>query len=109
MNMCSGAVYRNIFGSIVISAVEDSQEFTVSDCYENFPTYKFSTKGMSPSYKLQIFSISVINEVPYVRCKYHNTYYDNYDYRHLIEITGLYNNDIYCQIKNKPGVFVKIK
>ena len=52
MKECLGNVYRNIFGSIVISAVEDSEEFTVSDCYENFPTYKFSTKGLHPSYKL---------------------------------------------------------
>lgn len=109
MNQCSDNVYRNIFGSIVISAVEDSEEFTVSDCYENFPTYKFSTKGLYPSYKLQIFSISILNGVPYVRCRYHNTYYDNYDCRHLIEITGLYNNDIYCQAKNSPSTFVKIK
>ena len=109
MNQCSGNVYRNIFGSIVISAVEDSEEFTVSDCYENFPTYKFSTKGLHPSYKLQIFSISILNGVPYVRCRYHNTYYDNYDCRHLIEITGLYNSDIYCQAKNSPSTFVKVK
>ena len=109
MNQCSGNVYRNIFGSIVISAVEDSEEFTVSDCYENFPTYKFSTKGLHPSYKLQIFSISILNGVPYVRCRYHNTYYDNYDCRHLIEITGLYSNDIYCQAKNSPSTFVKVK
>ena len=109
MNQCSDNVYRNIFGSIVISAVEDSEEFTVSDCYENFPTYKFSTKGLHPSYKLQIFSISILNGVPYVRCRYHNTYYDNYDCRHLIEITGLYSNDIYCQAKNSPSTFVKVK
>ena len=109
MNQCSGNVYRNIFGSIVISAVEDSEEFTVSDCYENFPTYKFSTKGLHPSYKLQIFSISILNGVTYVRCRYHNTYYDNYDCRHLIEITGLYSNDIYCQAKNSPSTFVKVK
>ena len=109
MNYCSDNVYRNIFGSIVISAVEDSEEFTVSDCYENFPTYKFSTKGLHPSYKLQIFSISILNGVPYVRCRYHNTYYDNYDCRHLIEITGLYSNDIYCQAKNSPSTFVKVK
>ena len=109
MNQCLGNVYRNIFGSIVISAVEDSEEFTVSDCYENFPTYKFSTKGLHPSYKLQIFSISILNGVTYVRCRYHNTYYDNYDCRHLIEITGLYSNDIYCQAKNSPSTFVKVK
>lgn len=109
MNQCSDNVYRNIFGSIVISAVEDSEEFTVSDCYENFPTYKFSTKGLHPSYKLQIFSISILNGVSYVRCRYHNTYYNNYDCRHLIEITGLYSNDIYCQAKNSPSTFVKIK
>ena len=109
MNYCSGNVYRNIFGSIVISAVEDSEEFTVSDCYENFPTYKFSTKGLHTSYKLQIFSISILNGVTYVRCRYHNTYYDNYDCRHLIEITGLYSNDIYCQAKNSPSTFVKVK
>ena len=109
MNQCSDNVYRNIFGSIVISAVEDSEEFTVSDCYENFPTYKFSTKGLHPSYKLQIFSISILNGVTYVRCRYHNTYYDNYDCRHLIEITGLYSNDIYCQAKNSPSAFVKVK
>lgn len=109
MNQCSGNVYRNIFGSIVISAVEDSEEFTVSDCYENFPTYKFSTKGLNDYYKLQIFSISILNGVPYVRCRYHNTYYDNYDCRHLIEITGLYSNDIYCQAKNSPSTFVKVK
>lgn len=109
MNQCSDNVYRNIFGSIVISAVEDSEEFTVSDCYENFPTYKFSTKGLHPSYKLQIFSISILNGVPYVRCRYHNTYYNNYDCRHLIEITGLYSSDIYCQAKNSPSTFVKIK
>lgn len=109
MNQCLDNVYRNIFGSIVISAVEDSEEFTVSDCYENFPTYKFSTKGLHSSYELQIFSISILNGVPYVRCRYHNTYYDNYDCRHLIEITGLYSNDIYCQAKNSPSTFVKIK
>ena len=109
MNQCSDNVYRNIFGSIVISAVEDSEEFTVSDCYENFPTYKFSTKGLHPSYKLQIFSISILNGVTYVRCRYHNTYYDNYDCRHLIEITGLYSSDIYCQAKNSPSTFVKVK
>ena len=109
MNRCSDNVVRNIFGSIVISAVEDSEEFTVSDCYENFPTYKFSTKGLNTSYKLDIFSISILNGVPYVRCRYHNTYYDNYDCRHLIEITGLYSNDIYCQAKNSPSTFVKIK
>lgn len=109
MKECLGNVYRNIFGSIVISAVEDSEEFTVSDCYENFPTYKFSTKGLHPSYKLQIFSISILNGVTYVRCRYHNTYYDNYDCRHLIEITGLYSNDIYCQAKNSPSTFVKVK
>lgn len=108
MNTCSGNVYRNIFGSIVISAVEDSEEFTVSDCYENFPTYKFSTKGLT-TYKLQIFSISIFNGVPYVRCRYHNTYYNNYDCRYLIEITGLYSNDIYCQAKNSPSTFVKVK
>lgn len=109
MKKCLGNVYRNIFGSIVISAVEDSEEFTVSDCYENFPTYNFSTKGLLPSCKLQIFSISILNGVTYVRCRYHNTYYDNYDCRHLIEITGLYSNDIYCQAKNSPSTFVKIK
>ena len=109
MKECLGNVYRNIFGSIVISAVEDSEEFTVSDCYENFPTYNFSTKGLHPSYKLQIFSISILNGVTYVRCRYHNTYYDNYDCRHLIEITGLYSNDIYCQAKNSPSTFVKVK
>lgn len=109
MNQCSGNVYRNIFGSIVISAVEDSEEFTVSDCYENFQTYKFSTKGLHPSYKLQIFSISILNGVTYVRCRYHNTYYNNYDCRHLIEITGLYSSDIYCQAKNSPSTFVKVK
>lgn len=109
MNQCLDNVYRNIFGSIVISAVEDSEEFTVSDCYENFLTYKFSTKGLHSSYKLQIFSISILNGVPYVRCRYHNTYYNNYDCRHLIEITGLYSNDIYCQAKNSPSTFVKIK
>lgn len=109
MNQCSDNVYRNIFGSIVISAVEDSEEFTVSDCYENFPTYKFSTKDLSVSSKLQVFSISILNGVPYVRCKYHNTYYNSYDCRHLIEITGLYSNDIYCQAKNSPSKFVKVK
>ena len=109
MNKCLGNVYRNIFGSIVISAVEDSEEFTIPDCYENFPTYKFSTKGLHNSYKLQIFSISILNGIPYVRCRYHNTYYDNYDCRHLIEITGLYSNDIYCQAKNSPSTFVKVK
>lgn len=109
MNQCSDNVYRNIFGSIVISAVEDSEEFTVSDCYESFKTCKFSTKDLNTSYKLQIFSISILNGVPYVRCRYHNTYYGSYDCRHLIEITGLYNNDIYCQAKNSPSTFVKVK
>lgn len=109
MNTCSDNVYRNIFGSIVISAVEDSEEFTVSDCYENFPTYKFSTKGLNYAYELQVFSISILNGVPYVRCRYHNTYYNNYDYGHLIAITGLYSNDIYCQAKNNPSTFVKVK
>ena len=109
MNQCSDNVYRNTFASIVISAVKDSEEFTVSDCYENFQTYKFSTKGLQPYYKLQIFSISILNGVTYVRCRYHSTNYNNYDCRHLIEITGLYSSDIYCQAKNSPSTFVKVK